>query len=161
MPQHRGRPPAAPAASRVLIQRVHSRSQGALVLSSLRKRGLSCGGTSSAFMNAAHCASSSWKTRRSARVSKAADRLLSSRNSLTVLLLTAAARCRVRLAVGVIRRSTRSDLGSVLSGMVGAFMRIRWNLQIYYPYIVRTIRAGDGEGELSLCFQHRSGDEHA
>jgi hypothetical protein len=29
-------------------------------------------------------------------VSKAADRLLSSKNSLTVLLLTAAARCKVR-----------------------------------------------------------------
>jgi putative transposase len=41
----------------------------------------------------------------------------------TIQRLAAAARCSVRLAAGVIRRSTRSDLGSVVSVMRKAFLR--------------------------------------
>jgi hypothetical protein len=77
------------------------------------RRGLGLGGASSAARKAVHCASSRKNKRRSAKVSAAAVKPLSSRNSLTVLSRMAAASCSIRLAEGVVRISIRSVLASV------------------------------------------------
>ena len=68
-------------------------------------RGWSLGGASRAATNACHCSGSNWKLCRSASVSAALARALSSTKSVTLRFATAAARCRVCLAPGVIRDS--------------------------------------------------------
>src|SRR5437667_150175 len=89
--------------------------QAALGASSLRNRGFFFAGVASSRMNFAQRFSPRWNTRLSASVSSAALRAVSSRNSVKVLLETAAARCKVRLAVGVMHRSTRSERASGIS----------------------------------------------
>src|ERR1051326_1453519 len=96
-------------------------SQAGLRASNARSRGLSAGGASSAALNSSHCRSSSTNNRRSAKVSCAACSPLSSKNSVSVLLEIAAACCSTCLAVGVIRKSTRSERTSVVGAIMVSF----------------------------------------
>ena len=75
------------------------------------RRGCTWGGASRAATNSSHCSGSSWKLCRSASVSAALARALSSTKSVTLrcaAAAAAAARCRVCIAPGVSRRSSFS-----------------------------------------------------
>ena len=90
-------------------------SKGVTSWNSRRRRGRSRGGASRAAMKAAHCSASSSKRCRSASVSSARAKALSSTNWLTERWVACAAVCSVRFASRESRRSSlavRAGMGS-------------------------------------------------